>query len=364
VISRQTVGHIGETQIIASNIDYAFIVQAVGQNFNMNRLERYLVICNSSRVKPIIVLTKTDLIDEEEKEKCLEMIRERMSDIPVYAISNVTQDGYDSLKTIIKKGSTFCLLGSSGVGKSSLLNNLLGKEGMLFTVFSVVIVMVLGFIVGKVIKVDTKTSYLISSGTAICGGSAIAAVSPVVKADDKQMSVSLGTIFLLNALALLIFPPLGHFFDLSNQQFGEWAAIAIHDTSSVVGAAAAYSDESLQVAALVKCTRALWILPLALVTMLFFRKNSSSGRLNVIPWFIILFALAMVINTYVFPQFGISESISEYIVFAAKRGFAITLFLIGTNLSWKALKSCGSRPFIQGVILWAAIAIISLLVIL
>lgn len=131
-----------------------------------------------------------------------------------------------------------------------------GKEGMLFTVFSVVIVMVLGFIVGKVIKVDTKTSYLISSGTAICGGSAIAAVSPVVKADDKQMSVSLGTIFLLNALALLIFPPLGHFFDLSNQQFGEWAAIAIHDTSSVVGAAAAYSDESLQVAALVKCTRA------------------------------------------------------------------------------------------------------------
>jgi ribosome biogenesis GTPase len=130
VISRQAVGHIGETQIIASNIDYAFIVQAVGQNFNMNRLERYLVICNSSRVKPIIVLTKTDLIDEEEKEKCLEMIRERMSDIPVYAISNVTQDGYDSLKTIIKKGSTFCLLGSSGVGKSSLLNNLLGKEVM------------------------------------------------------------------------------------------------------------------------------------------------------------------------------------------------------------------------------------------
>lgn len=239
-----------------------------------------------------------------------------------------------------------------------------GKEGMLFTVFSVVIVMVLGFIVGKVIKVDTKTSYLISSGTAICGGSAIAAVSPVVKADDKQMSVSLGTIFLLNALALLIFPPLGHFFDLSNQQFGEWAAIAIHDTSSVVGAAAAYSDESLQVAALVKCTRALWILPLALVTMLFFRKNSSSGRLNVIPWFIILFAIAMVINTYLFPVLGIPDTISKDIVFIAKRGFAITLFLIGTGLSWNTLKSCGSKPLIQGVILWAAIATISLLVIL
>lgn len=130
MISRQAVGHIGETQIIASNIDYAFIVQAVGQNFNMNRLERYLVICNSSRVKPIIVLTKTDLIDEEEKEKSLEMIRERMSDIPVYAISNETQEGYEFLKEAIQKGKTYCMLGSSGVGKSSLLNNLSGKSLM------------------------------------------------------------------------------------------------------------------------------------------------------------------------------------------------------------------------------------------
>lgn len=130
MISRQAVGHIGETQIIASNIDYAFIVQAVGQSFNMNRLERYLVICNSSRVKPIIVLTKTDLIDEEEKEKCLEMIRERMSDIPVYAISNETQEGYEFLKEAIQKGKTYCMLGSSGVGKSSLLNNLSGKSLM------------------------------------------------------------------------------------------------------------------------------------------------------------------------------------------------------------------------------------------
>ena len=127
-----------------------------------------------------------------------------------------------------------------------------GKDGMMFTIISVAAVMILGFIVGKILKVDTKTSYLVSSGTAICGGSAIAAVAPVVDADDKQMSVSLGTIFVLNALALLIFPPLGHYFGLSNQQFGEWAAIAIHDTSSVVGAAAAYSDESLQVAAMVK----------------------------------------------------------------------------------------------------------------
>lgn len=238
-----------------------------------------------------------------------------------------------------------------------------GKDGMMFTIVSVAAVMVLGFIVGKVIKVDPKTSYLVSSGTAICGGSAIAAVAPVVDADDKQMSVSLGTIFVLNALALLIFPPLGHLLGLSNQQFGEWAAIAIHDTSSVVGAAAAYSDESLQVAAMVKCTRALWILPLALVTMLFFRKNGGKGKLDVIPWFIFLFAIAMVINTYLFPAIGVPAAVGTTIVAVAKRGFAITLFLVGTGLSKEALRKCGAKPFLQGVILWLAIGIGSLLVI-
>ena len=238
-----------------------------------------------------------------------------------------------------------------------------GKDGMMFTIISVAAVMILGFIVGKILKVDTKTSYLVSSGTAICGGSAIAAVAPVVDADDKQMSVSLGTIFVLNALALLIFPPLGHYLGLSNQQFGEWAAIAIHDTSSVVGAAAAYSDESLQVAAMVKCTRALWILPLALVTMLFFRKNSGKGKLDVIPWFIFLFAIAMVINTYLFPAIGVPSAVGTTIVTIAKRGFAITLFLIGTGLSKAALQKCGAKPLIQGVILWAAIGVGSLLAI-
>lgn len=238
-----------------------------------------------------------------------------------------------------------------------------GKDGMMFTIISVAAVMILGFIVGKILKVDTKTSYLVSSGTAICGGSAIAAVAPVVDADDKQMSVSLGTIFVLNALALLIFPPLGHYLELSNQQFGEWAAIAIHDTSSVVGAAAAYSDESLQVAAMVKCTRALWILPLALVTMLFFRKNSGKSKLDVIPWFIFLFAIAMVINTYLFPAIGVPSAVGTTIVTIAKRGFAITLFLIGTGLSKAALQKCGAKPLIQGVVLWAAIGVGSLLAI-
>ncbi len=243
-----------------------------------------------------------------------------------------------------------------------------GKDGMMFTIISVATVMILGFIIGKTLKVDTKTSYLVSSGTAICGGSAIAAVAPVVKADDRQMSVSLGTIFVLNALALLIFPPLGHFFGLTNQQFGEWAAIAIHDTSSVVGAAAAYSDESLQVAAMVKCTRALWILPLALITMVFFRNKGGEGvqkksKLNVIPWFIFLFAIAMVINTYLLPRLGVPAEVSKYIVLVAKRGFAITLFLIGTGLTPKALRSCGAKPFILGVLLWTIIGVGSLMVI-
>lgn len=239
-----------------------------------------------------------------------------------------------------------------------------GKDGMLFTIVSVIAVMILGFVAGKVLKVDSKTSYLISAGTAICGGSAIAAVAPVVDAKDDQMSVSLGTVFVLNAIALLVFPPLGHLFNMTDIQFGEWAAIAIHDTSSVVGAAAAYSDKALEVAAMVKCTRALWILPLALVTMLFFRKNKGKGKLNVIPWFIFLFAIAMVLNTYVFEPLGIPKEVGETIVFIAKRGFALTLFLIGTGLSKEKLKSCGLRPFVQGVSLWFAIGILSFAVIM
>lgn len=231
-----------------------------------------------------------------------------------------------------------------------------GKEGMLFTIVSVALVMGLGFVFGKLLKVDKKTSYLVSAGTAICGGSAIAAVAPIVEADDDQMSVSLGTIFILNAVALVIFPPLGHYFGLDQIQFGEWAAIAIHDTSSVVGAGAAYGDKAFEVATMVKCTRALWILPLALVTTFVWRKK---GTKVAVPWFIFLFALAMVTSTYL----GLPESAAKAFVSTAKRGIALTLFLVGTSLTPKALKSCGVKPLIQGVALWLAIGITSLLVI-
>lgn len=231
-----------------------------------------------------------------------------------------------------------------------------GKNGMLMTIVSVITVMVLGYLVGKALKVDKKTSYLVSAGTAICGGSAIAAVAPVVGADDDQMSVSLGTIFILNAVALVVFPPLGHYFGLDQIQFGEWAAIAIHDTSSVVGAGAAYGDKAFEVATMVKCTRALWILPLALVTTFFWHKK---GTKVAVPWFIFLFALAMIVNTYC----GLPKDLTSAFVASAKRGIAVTLFLVGTALSPKALKSCGARPLVQGVVLWFAIGVGSLLVI-
>ena len=170
-----------------------------------------------------------------------------------------------------------------------------GVDGMLFTIASVIGVMVLGVLIGKWLHLNKKASYLIASGTAICGGSAIAAVGPIVKADEHEMAVSLGVVFILNAIALFIFPAIGHYFELSEVQFGTWAAIAIHDTSSVVGAGEAYGPIALQTATLVKLTRALWIIPLAIVTMFIFRDKTSKIS---IPWFIFMFILAMVINTY------------------------------------------------------------------
>lgn len=232
-----------------------------------------------------------------------------------------------------------------------------GSEGMLFTVVSVVGVMALGVLLGYYMHINRKTAYLISSGTAICGGSAIAAVGPVVKANENEMAVSLGVIFILNSIALFIFPPLGHMLDMTQQQFGTWAAIAIHDTSSVVGAGEVYGEEALQVATLIKLTRALWIIPLALVTMFIFRDKSSKIS---IPWFIFLFVIAMVVNTYVaLPDWFVSS-----MVWIAKRGMVVTLFLIGASLSLESIKNVGIKPLLQAVALWIVISISSLFVVL
>lgn len=228
-----------------------------------------------------------------------------------------------------------------------------GKDGMLLTIASVFVVMILAVFIGKKMKLDDKTSYLIGSGTAICGGSAIAAIGPVIKADDNQMAVSLGTIFMLNAIALFIFPPIGRMIGLTDAQFGTWAAIAIHDTSSVVGAGQAFSDKALEIATLVKLTRALWIIPLAIVTTFVYREKSKKIT---IPWFIFLFILAMLVNTYA----GIPAEVSKWIVLIAKQGMVLTLFLIGSSLSINVVKKVGLTPVILGVVLWVIIGIASL----
>lgn len=232
-----------------------------------------------------------------------------------------------------------------------------GSEGMLFTVVSVIGVMVLGVMVGYWMHINRKTAYLISSGTAICGGSAIAAVGPVLKANENEMAVSLGVIFILNSIALFIFPPLGHLLDMSQEQFGTWAAIAIHDTSSVVGAGESYGESALQIATLIKLTRALWIIPLAIATMFIFRDKSSKIS---VPWFIFIFVLAMVVNTYV----ALPEAFVSVMVWIARRGMVLTLFLIGASLSLASIKSVGVKPLLQAVILWIVISVSSLAVVL
>ena len=231
-----------------------------------------------------------------------------------------------------------------------------GGEGMLFTIASVIGVMVLGVLIGKWLHLNKKASYLIASGTAICGGSAIAAVGPIVKANEHEMAVSLGVVFILNAIALFIFPAIGHYFELSEVQFGTWAAIAIHDTSSVVGAGEAYGPIALQTATLVKLTRALWIIPLAIVTMFIFRDKTSKIS---IPWFIFMFILAMVINTYC----NLPQQLTSSLLWIAKKGLVLTLFLIGASLSLSTIKAVGIKPLILAITLWIIIGIGSFVVV-
>lgn len=233
-----------------------------------------------------------------------------------------------------------------------------GKEGMEFTILSVIGTLVIGWFIGrKCLKVDRNTSYLISSGTAICGGSAIAAVGPVLKAKDEEMSVALGTIFILNAIALFIFPVIGHALNMGQHEFGTWAAIAIHDTSSVVGAGAAYGEEALQVATTIKLTRALWIIPLAIATSFIFK---SKGKKISIPWFIFFFVLAMVFNTYVLDRTETGVMVGNFINDFARKMLTITLFFIGASLSRDVLKAVGLKPLVQGVLLWVVISVATL----
>ena len=232
-----------------------------------------------------------------------------------------------------------------------------GKEGVLYTILSIITTFIVGYIISRLLQIENKTAYLISAGTAICGGSAIAAVSPIIKAEEKQISVALGTIFILNSVALFIFPPIGHALHMSQTQFGLWCAIAIHDTSSVVGASSKYGAQALEIATTVKLARALWIIPVAFISALIFKNKTSKVS---IPWFIGLFILAIIANTYI----PIINLIGPYIVIVAKLGLTLTLFLIGAGLSGKVLRSVGLKPLLLGVILWLFISLSSLYLLL
>jgi uncharacterized integral membrane protein (TIGR00698 family) len=227
-----------------------------------------------------------------------------------------------------------------------------GRSGFLYTAIGISFALLTGTLIWKLLAVRGTTSYLISTGTAICGGSAIAAVGPILRADDEEMAVSLGTVFILNSIALLIFPAIGTALNLSQSQFGLWAALAIHDTSSVVGAASRYGNEALVIATTVKLARALWIVPLALATA---AVKHSRSKIQ-IPWFIFLFCAATVINTYG-PQ---EPRLSQMFFQLGRLGLTVTLFLIGTGISRATLQEVGWRPLAQGVLLWILVGVTSL----
>jgi uncharacterized integral membrane protein (TIGR00698 family) len=227
-----------------------------------------------------------------------------------------------------------------------------GRSGFIYTACGIAFALALGMLLGRLLKVRSTPAFLIATGTAICGGSAIAAVGPITGATDDEMSVSLGTIFILNSVALLTFPYIGTMLRLSQNQFGLWSALAIHDTSSVVGAAAKYGTIALAIATTVKLARALWIIPVSLGTA---AVKHSKTKVK-IPWFIFLFVLAAVANSYI----AFAHPAFEFFSKAGKVGLTATLFLIGSSLSRKQLKSVGVRPLVLGVVLWLIVASVTL----
>ena len=291
----------------------------------------------------------------------------------------------DFNKTMSKKLLQYSVIGLGfGMNVYKALES--GSEGMLFTIASVFGTLAIGWLIGRrLLKVDSQTSYLISSGTAICGGSAIAAVGPVIKAKAESMYVALGVVFVLNAVALFIFPSIGDMLGMTMKQFGMWAAIAIHDTSSVVGAGAAYDQmhpelvasqgvSALEVATTIKLTRALWIVVLALVTPFFFKSLQTADGGQRKPWykavpkFIIWFVVAILFNTYILSNAAVigdsaaavGAEIGSAINKLAKHLITLSLFFIGASLTRETLKAVGLRPLIQGVLLWIIISCVSL----
>jgi uncharacterized integral membrane protein (TIGR00698 family) len=238
-----------------------------------------------------------------------------------------------------------------------------GGSGFIYTALGISFALLAGLALGKLLEVRGNSSFLITAGTAICGGSAIAAIGPILQADEEEMAVSLGTVFILNSVALLIFPPIGNALHLSQSQFGLWAALAIHDTSSVVGAATKYGPQALVIGTTVKLARALWIVPLALATAVIRRRRSQNTaaaesrtpRIQ-FPWFIAFFVFAAVLNTY-FPRF---ERPGHGLFTLGRLGLTATLFLIGSGISRTTLEEVGWRPLLLGVLLWLGVGLTSL----
>ncbi len=236
-----------------------------------------------------------------------------------------------------------------------------GAAGVGYTVAGIATALALGLLLGRWLRVERATSFLITAGTSICGGSAIAAVGPAIGAGAEAMSVSLATVFVLNAVALYLFPLLGHLLELSQGQFAVWAAVAIHDTSSVVGAASAYGPEALESATVLKLARALWIVPLALGAAAWMRRGrteAGQGARVAVPWFIGAFVLAALARTLL-PAAAVPAL--DWLARAARAGLVLTLFLIGAGLTRATLRAVGVRPLVQGVLLWAAVAGLALL---
>jgi uncharacterized integral membrane protein (TIGR00698 family) len=238
-----------------------------------------------------------------------------------------------------------------------------GTSGFVYTAMGISFALVGGMLLGKVLQVRGKSAFLITTGTAICGGSAIAAIGPILEASDEEMAVSLGTVFILNSIALLIFPAIGAALHLSQPQFGLWAALAIHDTSSVVGAATKYGPQSLVIGTTVKLARALWIVPLALATAAVRNRravnsvNGSTRKSSIaLPWFILFFVLAAMANTYL----PAMPTASKTFFTAGRLGLTGTLFLIGSGISKSTLKEVGWRPLLLGVLLWLSVGLTSL----
>ncbi len=223
------------------------------------------------------------------------------------------------------------------------------KSGFGFTAMSVIATISIGLLLGKLLKVEKATTILIAAGTAICGGSAIAAIAPVINAKNKQVLFAMAVVFVLNSLALMLFPIIGHYFEMSQETFGFWSAIAIHDTSSVVGASAAYGEKALEIATTVKLTRALWIIPVSIVFAIF-NKNTESGKIK-IPWFIGVFVLAIIL-AHLLPQW---QDVFAQLNLLGKKGMIIALLFIGSNISVSEIKETGSNTFILGIVLWVII---------